>query len=93
MIVAGYDEEGCSIYQISLGGSLLKVDWALGGSGSPYIYGLCDREFKKGMNKEDAVAFAKRCVEASIFRDNSSGGGVRIACIDSNGMERYNFFK
>ncbi|KAG0439144.1 putative proteasome subunit beta type-1 [Dictyocoela muelleri] len=92
MIIAGYDENGFSIYQISLGGSLFKSNWAIGGSGSAYIYGLIDSEYKEGMCKNEAIEFAKICVACAISRDNSSGGGIRIAVILENSIERDNFF-
>lgn len=40
IIVAGVDDvDGASIYEVTLGGSMLKQDVCLGGSGSTYIYG------------------------------------------------------
>lgn len=93
MIMAGIDDDGFSIYQISLGGSLLKCDWAIGGSGSAYIYGLVDSEYKKNMERNDAIMFARECVGCAISRDNSSGGGTRIAVLTKSGVERYNYFE
>lgn len=44
MIVAGWDRhEGGVVYGIPLGGTLVKVPFTIGGSGSAYIYGLCDK--------------------------------------------------
>ena len=31
------------------------------GSGSTYIYGYCDANFKKGMDKEKCIDFVKNC--------------------------------
>ncbi|PVV03201.1 hypothetical protein BB560_002334 [Smittium megazygosporum] len=40
IIVAGVDKKnGPAVYDIPLGGSLIKEDFAIGGSGSSYIYG------------------------------------------------------
>jgi len=33
----------------------------LKGSGSSYIYGFCDDEYKENMTKEECVNFVKRC--------------------------------
>lgn len=44
LIVAGWDKhEGGSVYAIPLGGTLVKTPFTIGGSGSAYIYGLCDK--------------------------------------------------
>eukprot|EP00889_Picochlorum_renovo_P007458 jgi/Picre1/34488/NNA_001956.t1 len=43
LIVAGWDEKrGGSVYAIPLGGTLVQVPFAIGGSGSAYITGLTD---------------------------------------------------
>eukprot|EP00953_Heterococcus_sp_UTEX-ZZ885_P031623 16582-Heterococcus_DN1.PRE.1 len=40
MIIAGWDPvHGGSVYEIPLGGTLMKQQFAIGGSGSTYIYG------------------------------------------------------
>ena len=44
LIVAGWDkQEGGSVFAIPLGGTLVQVPFTIGGSGSAYIYGLCDK--------------------------------------------------
>ena len=43
MIIGGWDKVlGPQIYGIPLGGSLTRVPFTVGGSGSAYIYGWCD---------------------------------------------------
>lgn len=60
IIVAGYsDGEGPAVYSIPLGGSIHKQKLALGGSGSQYIYGYCDANFRENMPRNEAVEFAK----------------------------------
>ena len=44
LIVAGWDKsDGGSVFAITLGGTLVQVPFTIGGSGSAYIYGLCDK--------------------------------------------------
>ena len=31
------------------------------GSGSTYIYGYCDSQFKRGMSREECIQFVKNC--------------------------------
>ena len=50
-IVAGWDPyEGPQVYSINLGGACLKRDFTMGGSGSGFIYGYCDANYKPGMS-------------------------------------------
>jgi 20S proteasome subunit beta 1 len=58
IIVAGWDKyEGGSVYNIPLGGSLHKQPFAIGGSGSTYIYGYCDANYRDGMSAEETEKF------------------------------------
>lgn len=90
MMCAGWDPyKGGSVYHISVyAGSIVKEKWAVGGSGSSYIYGLCDNEYKEGMSKEEARAFVIKGLGAAMARDGSSGGCVRICTIDKEGAKR-----
>lgn len=89
LIVAGWDEaEGGCVFSLPLGGTELKVPFALGGSGSAYITGLVDRLWKPNMTKEEAVAFVQKCVAHAMARDGSSGGCVRTVAIDATGVQR-----
>ncbi|KAM0678777.1 Proteasome subunit beta type-1 [Binucleata daphniae] len=88
IIVAGYDDlEKGSVYTVTLGGSLVKQDIALGGSGSPYLYGYCDTFYKNDFNKDDGVNFVKEVLKMAIRRDNFSGGCARLAVITQNEVE------
>eukprot|EP00299_Pterocystis_sp_00344_P004902 c1619_g1_i1.p1 GENE.c1619_g1_i1~~c1619_g1_i1.p1 ORF type:complete len:217 (+),score=37.77 c1619_g1_i1:43-693(+) len=89
LIVAGWDpRQGGSVYTIPLGGSLVQEKFAIGGSGSSYIYGFCDSEFREGMDKESCVRFVVRALSLAMSRDGSSGGIVRLCIVDKNGVER-----
>ncbi|KXN69491.1 20S proteasome subunit [Conidiobolus coronatus NRRL 28638] len=89
IIVAGWDKQkGGSVYSVPLGGSLHRQPFAIGGSGSTYIYGYCDSVFKEGMNKEECVEFVKNALSLAMARDGSSGGVIRMAVITEEGVER-----
>jgi len=89
MIVAGWDPiKGGQVYEINLGGSCVRQQASIGGSGSTYIYGLMDSEFRPGMSKEETIAFVKKAVAHAMCRDGSSGGVIRILCIDATGVHR-----
>ena len=47
MIVAGWDEgKGGQVFAIPIGGTMVAQNVAIGGSGSTYIYGLVDAEYR-----------------------------------------------
>ncbi|CAO3646270.1 unnamed protein product [Cunninghamella blakesleeana] len=90
IIVAGWDEkDGPSVYNVPLGGSLHKQPFAIGGSGSTYIYGYCDSVWKDDMTKEEAVTFVKNALSLAMARDGSSGGVIRYAVITKDGVDRH----
>lgn len=89
MIVAGWDaQEGGAVYGIPLGGTLLKVPFTLGGSGSTYIYGWVDHAYRAGMSRQETEAFVTRAVSLAMARDGSSGGVIRLVTIDAHGVTR-----
>ena len=49
------------VYSIPLGGMYVRQPFAIGGSGSTYIYGYCDANFKAGMTKEECIQFVMNC--------------------------------
>lgn len=88
LIVAGYDDAP-RIFDISLGGSVVEQEWTIGGSGSAFIYGFCDVNWRVGMSLEEGIQFIKQAVSCAIKRDNVSGGCVRISAITADGVQRY----
>lgn len=89
LIVGGWDPYlGGQIYEIPLGGTLIKQNFAIGGSGSTYIYGLVDSLYKDNMTKEECKEFVKKVISHAIARDGSSGGVIRLVIIDKTGVEK-----
>jgi 20S proteasome alpha/beta subunit len=41
------------VFSIPLGGMKIRQKVAIGGSGSTWIYGLVDNQFKEGMSKQE----------------------------------------
>lgn len=89
IICAGWDHRhGGQVYTIPLGGMYLRQPFSIGGSGSTYIYGYCDAHYKEGMTKAECIDFVKNSLALAMSRDGSSGGVIRIACIEKEGVER-----
>jgi len=90
IIVAGWDKEtGPSVYNIPLGGGLFRQPWAIGGSGSTYVYGYCDATYKDGWGEAETVEFVKNTLALAMSRDGSSGGTIRMCVITEGGVERH----
>jgi hypothetical protein len=63
IICGGWDPiEGGQVFSITMGGSMVKQPFALGGSGSTYIYGYCDANYRSGMTKDEASDASGRCI-------------------------------
>lgn len=77
------------MYSIPLGGSLHKQSYAIGGSGSTYIYGYCDANWKEDMAEEDGVNFVKGALREAIKWDGSSGGVIRMVVLTRQGAQRH----
>ncbi|WIA18424.1 hypothetical protein OEZ85_009884 [Tetradesmus obliquus] len=89
LIIAGWDKQGGgSVYAIPLGGTLLKVPYTIGGSGSAYITGWCDKYWRDDFTEEEARAFVVKALTHAIARDASSGGCVRTVTITQAGVKR-----
>ncbi|MDC0045864.1 proteasome subunit beta, partial [Candidatus Poseidoniales archaeon] len=75
------DEDGPSVYSIdSAGGSIPDVYCATG-SGSPYMYGVLEDQYKDGMTENQALKVAAKALLASAQRDAASGNGMDLAVI------------
>ncbi|XP_049847829.1 proteasome subunit beta type-6-like [Schistocerca gregaria] len=89
LIVGGWDSTyGGQVYQITLGGLLQREKFAIGGSGSTYIIGHCDKQYKDAMTKEECAQFVSEALTLAMLRDGSSGGIIRMVTITKDGSQR-----
>ncbi|CAG2166029.1 unnamed protein product [Oppiella nova] len=89
IICAGWDRRaGGQVFTIPLGGMLVRQPVAIGGSGSSYVYGYVDSNYKPGMNEEQTIQFVTNTLSLAISRDGSSGGVIRIGIITKDGIKR-----
>ncbi|MFH0928854.1 MAG: archaeal proteasome endopeptidase complex subunit beta [Candidatus Aenigmatarchaeota archaeon] len=86
-IMAGFDTEP-RIYSFDpVGAYDCNDSYQSTGSGSPFVYGVLEAEFKENMTVEEAIALAVRAVKAAIQRDIASGGdSLQVAVIDKSGF-------
>ena len=89
IICAGWDaQHGGQVYTITLGGSKLQQPFSIGGSGSAYIYGFCDAAYRPDMTRAECIDFCVKAVSLAMSRDGSSGGVIRLVCVDRDGVQR-----
>uniref|UniRef100_A0AAA9SMM1 proteasome endopeptidase complex n=1 Tax=Bos taurus TaxID=9913 RepID=A0AAA9SMM1_BOVIN len=89
IIIAGWDpQEGGQVYSVPMGGMMVRQPFAIGGSGSSYIYGYVDATYREGMTKEECLQFTANALALAMERDGSSGGVIRLAAIAEPGVER-----
>jgi len=88
LIVAGWDKEkGGQVYCIPLGGARMRMPFVAGGSGSSYIMGLMDSDWRPGLTEAEARAMVKKWISHARARDGSSGGVIRTMSIKESGVD------
>ncbi|XP_077294832.1 proteasome beta1 subunit [Arctopsyche grandis] len=89
ILIAGWDKRlGGQVYSVPVGGMCVRQPCSIGGSGSSYVYGYVDANFKEGMTEKEAVDFVTKTLSLAMARDGSSGGVVRLGVITKEGVKR-----
>lgn len=88
VILGGYDaNKGASLYNLSPDGTILENEgYVVDGSGSIYVKGVFDMEYKKDLSEKEAIALVDKGFKASFKNDNMSGGGYIIRVITKDGI-------
>jgi len=90
-LLGGFNEDGTTeLYTIEPAGSAIKVEDydANFGSGMPYVLGLLERQYKKGLSIKEGVELAKECLKSSTQRDMGSGYGIDVFTITKEGIKK-----
>ena len=87
LLIVGVDPSGPSVYSIDSAGGSIPDTYCATGSGSPYMYGVLEDQFKTDMSKDQALLLAAKALLASAQRDAASGNGMDLAFItNENGF-------
>ncbi len=81
LIIGGMDNEGGHVYSLDAAGGAIEDTYVTTGSGSPYVYGVLEDHYKKGLSTSDGVDLAIRSLSAAMKRDAASGDGIDISII------------
>ena len=90
-IVGGFNEDGTTeLYTIDPSGGIKQIkDYdANFGSGMPFVLGLLERQYKKGMAVSDGIKLAVETIKSSTQRDTGSGHGIDVYSITKDGIKK-----
>lgn len=90
-LISGFNEDGTTeLYTIEPSGSVIKVEDydANFGSGMPYVLGLLERQYKKGLTIKEGIELAKEALKSSTQRDMGSGYGIDVFTITKEGIKK-----
>lgn len=90
-LVGGVNEDGTTeLYSIDPAGGTTKVEDydANFGSGMPFVLGLLERQYKKGMSVKEGVELAVEAIKSSTQRDTGSGHGIDVFTITKEGISK-----
>lgn len=82
LILGGWDAEGGHIYSLDAAGGAIPDKYTAGGSGSPYVFGVLEDQYKDDLTVEEGIDIAARAITAAMDRDSASGNGIDIAVIN-----------
>jgi len=92
LIVSGWDPyEGYQIYSVNQTGFQKEGDYAWSGSGSVFLHGFLDSNYKPGMSRAEIVELCKSCISLACYRDGSSGGCIRLCDITKDKVTKQFF--
>jgi proteasome beta subunit len=80
-LIAGVDIDGSHVYSIDSAGGSISDTYCATGSGSPYMYGVLEDQYKDGMTENEALKVAAKALLASAQRDAASGNGMDLCVI------------
>ena len=89
LMIGGLNKDGTTeLYSVEPAGSTMKVEDfdANFSSGMPYILGLLEKMYKKGLTMEQGIELAIDAIKSSSERDTASGHGIDVFTITKDGI-------
>lgn len=82
LILGGWDSKGGHVYSLDAAGGAIPDKYTAGGSGSPYVFGVLEDQYKDDLTVDEGIDIATRAMSAAMERDSASGNGIDIAVIN-----------
>ena len=86
LIIGGFDDTGGYVYSLDAAGGAIPDKYTSAGSGSPYVFGVLEDNYKDDMTTDQGIDLAIRAITAAKNRDSASGGMIDIAVITKDGF-------
>ena len=87
LILGGFDSTGGHVFSLDAAGGAIPDKYTAAGSGSPYVFGVLEDNYKDNMSIEEGVNLAVRAITAAMNRDSASGGMINVAVITKDGFK------
>jgi len=87
LILGGYDDTGGCVYSLDAAGGAIPDKYTAGGSGSPYVFGVLEDNYRDDMTADEGINLAVRAITAAKSRDSASGGMINVAVITKEGFK------
>jgi len=87
LILGGYDSTGGYVYSLDAAGGAIPDKYTAGGSGSPYVFGVLEDNYKDDITADEGIDLAVRAITAAKNRDSASGGMISVAVITKEGFK------
>jgi len=87
LILGGYDNTGGHVYSLDAAGGAIPDKYTSAGSGSPYVFGVLEDNYRDDMTASEGVNLAVRAITAAMNRDSASGGMINVAVINEDGFK------
>lgn len=88
LIIAGIDSTGSHVFSIDAAGGAIEDIYTTTGSGSPYVFGVLEDNFKENMTEDEAINIAIRAMSAAMKRDAASGDGIEVVIVTKQGYKQ-----
>lgn len=87
VLLGGYDEDvGASLYFCDYLATLQEVNFGSHGHASNFILSIFDRDWREGMNQEEAVELANKCIDELHTRFLISQPNFIMKVVDEEGV-------
>ena len=86
LVLVGYDSTGGHVFSLDAAGGAIPDKYTSAGSGSPYVFGVMEDNYKDDITIDEGVILAIRAITAAKNRDSASGGMISVAVITKDGF-------
>lgn len=88
LVIGGVDSSGPHVFSLDLAGGAIEDIYTTTGSGSPYVFGVLEDNYRKDMSVDESINLAIRALTAAMKRDSASGDGIDVVVVtDKNYIE------